>query len=138
MEDKKKNKLISYVVASAMGAMAAFGIMYWRGIFDATDIDTVLAFISDGFFVVGLLYTGFGVMFYIVNEGILDIIGFGFKSLVYLFTPRRLDREAGGYYEYKIRKKEERAQKPVHFHILWIGVAFILIALLALAVYYMV
>ena len=138
MDSNKKKKLVTYVIASVVGAMAAFGIACYQGVFYAKNIAEVMMCASDGFFVIGLLYTGYGLMLYIVNEGILDIIGFGFKSLVYLFTPRRLDREAGGYYEYKMRKKEERESKPVPFHIMWIGVAFILLALLCLALYYAV
>lgn len=135
MEEKKHSKLIKYTIASALGAMVAFLIMWWQGIFVSPDTQTVFQRISDGFFVIGVLYVGFGLMFWIASEGILDIVGYGFKSLVYLFTPRRLNRDSGGYYEYKQKKYEERKKKGVPIHILWIGIAFILIALACWFVY---
>ena len=128
MTEKKHSNLLKYTIASGVGAMVAFLIMWWQGLFLSPDIQTVFKIVSDGFFVVGVLFVGFGLVFLIAGEGILDIMGFGFKSLLYLFTPRRLDRNSGGYYEYKQKKREERKKKGVPIHILWIGIAFVLIA----------
>ncbi len=137
MEEKKKgSKLLKYLVATGIGLVAAFAIACWRGVLELTELSKILSAISDGFFVMGVVYLGFGLMLLIVNEGILDIIGFGFKSLIYLFTPRRLDRDSGGYYEYRMKKKEERAQKRVSAHIAWIGAAFILVSVILVVVYY--
>jgi hypothetical protein len=135
MAEKKHNNLLKYTIASGLGAMVAFLIMWWQGIFVSPDLQTVFQRISDGFFVVGVLYVGFGLMFLIAGEGILDILGYGFKSLVYLFTPRRLNRDSGGYYEYKQKKYEERKKKGVPTYLLWIGIAFILIAVACFIAY---
>ena len=135
-ENNKGKTLIKYLTVTLSGLAVAFAIAYWRGLFEVEGAAKVISTISDGFFVIGMLYFGFGLMLLIVNEGILDIIGYGFKSLVYLFTPRRLDRDSGGYYEYRMRKKEQRAQKPVSKNIIWIGLAFIVISVILVIVYY--
>ncbi len=136
MSKKTNSNFFKYGIATAVAAAVAFGIMCWRGIFAATNPTGVISAISDGFFAAGLLYTGFGLMCCIINEGVLDIIGFGFRSLLCLFTPRRIERDEGGYYEYKIRKKEERAKKALPSHLIWIGVAFMLISGMFLFIYY--
>ena len=131
MENSKTAKLISFLTSTVIGLGISFAIAYWRGIFEATTAEMVLNTISDGAFVTGILYTGFGLLLLIANEGILDIFGFGFKSLVYLFTPRKLDKKATDYYAYRMKKKEERAEKKVNTNILPVGVGFILLSILA-------
>ena len=131
MENSKTAKLISFLTSTVIGLGISFAIAYWQGIFEATTAETVLNIISDGTFVTGMLYTGFGLLLLIANEGILDIFGFGFKSLVYLFTPRKLDKKATDYYAYRMKKKEEREGKKVNTNILPVGVGFILLSILA-------
>ena len=136
MENKKTEKLISFLTSTVIGLGISFAIAYWRGVFEAESVLAALSAVSDGAFVTGILYTGFGLLLLIANEGILDIFGFGFKSLVYLFTPRKLDKNATNYYEYRMKKKEERAGKSVNTNILPIGVGFILISVLAVILAY--
>ena len=135
--EPKNSKLLKYAIGTAVAAIAAFAVAYIRGLFEAESTAAALEAICDGFFVIGLLYTGFGAMSLIIHEGVLDITGFGFKSLVYLFTPRKLNREEGGYYEYRERKKAERAEKKPTTHILWIGVAFIVVSAIILLILYL-
>lgn len=136
MENKKTAKLLQLLTSLVIGAGLAFAIMYWRGIFEATELYDIFAAMSDGFFVTGIIYTGFGLMLLIVNEGVLDIIGFGFKSLIYLFTPRKLDKSSTDYYEYRMKKKEERKEKTVNTNIIWIGLGFILLSIISVILAY--
>ena len=136
MENKKTEKLISFLTSTVIGLGIAFAIAYWRGVCEADSALKALSAVSDGAFVTGILYTGFGLLLLIANEGILDIFGFGFKSLVYLFTPRKIDKKATNYYEYRMKKMEERAGKSVNTNILPIGVGFILLSILAVALAY--
>ena len=131
MENSKTAKLISFLSSTVIGLGISFAIAYWRGVLEATTAEMVLNAVSDGAFVTGILYTGFGLLLLIANEGILDIFGFGFKSLVYLFTPRKLDKKATDYYAYRMKKKEEREGKKVNTNILPIGVGFILLSIVA-------
>ena len=61
-------------------------------------------------------------------------MGYGFKSLLWLFTPIQKSRDEGGFYEYKVRQREKR--KGVPFHILWIGLALLAISLIFFGLYY--
>ena len=136
MENKKTEKLISFLTSTVIGLGISFAITYWRGVFESDGASQILNAISDGAFVTGILYTGFGLLLLISHEGILDIFGFGFKSLVYLFTPRKIDKKATDYYEYRMKKKEERAGKKVNINILPIGVGFILLSIITVILAY--
>ena len=134
MNDNKKKLSKNIVSAVCTGLVLAFAIMYLRGILEAQDAVQVMMALSDGFFVAGLLYTGFGLLVFASHQGVLDIISYGFRSVLYLFMPFKKNRDEGGYYEYKMKKKESR--KGVPFFIIWVGLAFILISVIFLVLYY--
>ncbi len=130
--EKKTNRLVKYGVPTLIGLAISFAVMYIdeprvAAIEGISFIEMVFTCLSDGFFVTGVLYVGFGLLLFAANEGIFDIISYGFKSLLYLFTPIRKDPDAGGYYEYKMKKKESR--KAIPYHITIIGAAFLVPAI---------
>lgn len=90
---------------------------------------------SDALFVVGFLNFGFGALLWISTTGFFDILGYGFKSLIYLFTPIKKNRDEGGYYEYKMAKKEKR--KKVPFEVLWIGGAMLVAGIICNVLIYL-
>lgn len=127
MSDNKRTAL-KYAVPILVGLVLSFAVMYWRGLFSETELYYIYMYISDGFFVTAAIYVGYGLLLLVSFEGALDIIGYGFKSLLYLFTPAKRNRDEGGYYEYKVRRKGKR--KAVPFHILWIGIGFLVPAII--------
>lgn len=129
-----KRASMKYVMASATGLILAFAIMYWQGITLAETTQEIMQTASDGFFVVGLLYVGLGLLFVAAHAGTLDIITYGFRSVIWLFTPFAKSRDEGGFYEYKMKKKEKR--KAIPFFLIWVGLAFIALSVLFLILYY--
>lgn len=129
MDQEKKTKLIKRIVTLVCDLVLAGVIAYWRFTNQPVDYEINLLYaLSDGFFIVGFANLGFGALLWIGTTGIFDIISYGFKSLLYLFTLRKKDRDEGGYYEYKIRKAENR--KPVPFETLWIGAGMIVLGII--------
>lgn len=130
---KRKDEIVKYATALATALVIAAAVFYLRGGFSEPNQNEVIKYLSDAFFVPAVLYVGFGLLCVAAGEGVLDIIGYGFQSLLYLFTPARKDRAVGGYYEYKVRKKEKR--KPVPVHVLHIGILLLLPALIFSVLY---
>lgn len=128
--DLKKNKIIRWLVAVLVVVGAAMIFFVWRLNNYPSDMEymPVMQALSDGFFIIGLLCTGFGLLMWISTTGVLDIISYGFKSVLYLFTPLTKDRDEGGFYEYKLRKKEKR--KAVPFEYLWLGIGAVVLSLI--------
>ena len=120
-------KLLKYLIPSVIGVLISFGIAYYRGLFSAASTAATVMAISDGFFVTAVLYVVFGLLLVIAQSGFYDIFTYGFKSLKYLFTPIKRNRDEGGFYEYKIRQKEKR--KAVPFEVLYVGLVFLALAL---------
>ena len=128
MEEAKKRQTIKRIVTLVLDIVLALVIAYWRFTSSPEDynIDVMYA-LSDGFFLVGMLNLGFGALLWISTSGIFDIISYGFKSLLYLFTLRTKDKDEGGYYEYQLKKKQNR--KAVPFETLWIGAGLIIVGI---------
>jgi hypothetical protein len=131
--DNKYKKLISYGIALAVSAVAVV-IVYFMRINNppyGMDVMPPIQALSDGLFVAGMMFVSFGALMWISTTCVLDIIGYGFKSVLYLFTPMQKDKDEGGFYEYKLRQKEKR--KGVPFEYLWVGIAWVIVALILAA-----
>lgn len=134
MKENVKNSIKKYLIAIILAGGASFGIMSARGLFSLESASAIVACISDGFFVAGFLFAGVGALIWLSSTGTLDIISYGFKSLLVLFTPYKKKVGEGGFYEYKVRQKEKR--KGVPFQILWVGLGYVLLSLMFTLIYY--
>ncbi len=125
----KNNKLWSYLITFALAIALFFIIASILGLFSATSYDQIIMIICDSLFIPGVALASFGLIVVISNEGIFDIITYGFKNLV-LFLPIRLGKEKRErYYDYAERKKRMRKEHKRNVWFLFIvGVIFIALA----------
>lgn len=92
--------------------------------------------LSDGFFVVGFLNLGFGLLFWVSSTGFFDIFGYSAKAILNFFIPRSMLERMGGstksgdFYEYKVKKAEKRKNSLTLTELLWVGGGMILISLI--------
>ncbi len=119
-------KLKEYLFATLFAIIAIVAVAWIRGAFSSDDIKTLCMGIGDGLFVAGVLYAGVGLLIKISTTGQFDIFGYGIRSLKYLFTPTKKNRDEGGYYEYTLKRKERR--RPAPMYLVWIGVVLIALA----------
>lgn len=126
--DNKYKKLITWGIAVVISliTITVISILRINNPPHGMDYMPTLQAVSDGFFVTGMLFTGFGALMWISTTGVLDIITYGFKSLLYLFTPYQKSKDEGGFYEYKLEKREKR--KAVPFEYLWIGIGLLVVS----------
>ena len=91
-------------------------------------------YLSDGLFVVGLLAGGMGLLIWVSTTGFFDIMSYGFKSLLVLFSPFRKPKDHISFYDYKMLREGKRGKtRPA---LLVSGVLCILLSLLFLWIYY--
>ncbi len=123
-----------YLVQLAIGFALSIGIYFLRLSQTVEGIVGTVMAISDAFTVVGLLYVGFGVLFYASGTGFFDFLGYSFQRGASLIFPRFEPGEEN-YYEYKIKKQEER-KKVSHKSTLLIGLIFVLISGIFTVIWY--
>lgn len=94
---------------------------------------SIVHLLCDGFFVAAVLLLGSGGLMFCRNHGAMDMIGYGFQSLIHLFsTPGRLDGPEEDYFTYCQRKAEER--KP-YGHFLISGLVYLVLSVICFVIY---
>lgn len=82
-------------------------VLWGRGLFNGTQSAAeVWGILSDGFLLPGVLMAGIGALSWISQEGLFDIFGYGWLTLVSHFDHTK-ERES--YYDYKVRREEKRS-----------------------------
>lgn len=133
MKSSKKN-LIPYAAAAVIALLITAAVALHQGFAFGQSPVLMCRFLSDGFFVSGLLLTGFGGLVWVSTTGFFDIFSYGFKSLLVLFSPLKKPHEHEKFYEYKVAKDAKRGKaKPF---LLVVGLACIALSLICLMLYY--
>lgn len=133
---KKENKSIifSYVIYIAIAAGLCLWIVAAQGIFKMTNKRTIFGTLADGFFVPGILLSGFGILYRISTGGFFDGIAYGLKRAFLSFIPGGRLKKEENYAAYKERKTKNR-KKFKNWTPLIVGVFFILVAVFFLFLY---
>ncbi len=130
---KRNGKLARYIWTALVGAVIAFPIALYRGFSFANAARLNAWYLSDGFFVAGIMVGGVGALLWIATTGFFDMLSYGFSSLLVLFTPLRKPEEHRGFYEYKARRDERRGKVP--YFVLQTGIGYCLLSAICYALY---
>lgn len=122
-----------YLITAAVGIVLAFIVLLIKDVFHLTQIVDVMKILCDGFFVSGILLACFGGLVFASNGGVFDMITYGVKHLFWLFKKNPADRKYKDFYEYRMAMKEKK--RSFGFMVV-VGLAFIAISLIFLALYY--
>ena len=122
---------VKYLITFGVGAFLSFLVMNSKDLFAQTDPATIYHILTDSFIVAGVLLGGLGLLVFVSNEGVFDIIVFGTKQFWGFFRKKK-DQKYADFYEYK----ESRAQKKLKFgSILVCGTFYILLSVIMLIRY---
>ena len=127
-----KEYVITTIVAFVGGVLIALS----RGIFREEELDMIITIISDAFFIPGVLLICVGLIVYASNEGLFLSISYGFKAIGRTITAKKdeklMDEKYHEYYARQIQKKVKCK------HLLIVGVVFVIISLVFVALYFSV
>ena len=129
----RRKSLILCAAAAAVGVLIAWGAASARGLKPGVGTAMALRFWSDGCFVSAILIGGVGALTWISTTGFFDIFGYGFSSVITLFTPFRKPENQMSFPDYKTYRAEKRG--PVRFELLAVGAFFLLLSVVLLAAY---
>lgn len=116
-----------------MGLIIAFLALLPRDIFHLTAAVDIMKAFCDAFFVSGVLITCIGGLVFVSNGGVFDMLAYGMRTFFESFKKNVTDRKYRTYYDYKESKKDKK--RNFGFLVV-VGVAFIVISLVFLALYY--
>lgn len=122
-------KTIKCLIVVLVGIVFAFLVSVGLGLFKETETSRIYHVLCDGFTVVGTVFTGFGLLLFVSNEGAFDGLGYALKSFFGMFRRTHV-RES--YYDYRTR----RGSKKMSFTTLLIsGLVILLIAIVLYILY---
>ena len=120
-----KGFLLRYGLTAAIGAFVAFLIMIGKGIFAAADSIEVLHILCDAFFVPGALLVCAGLLIFVSNGGVFDMLAYG---VMLVFDGLRRDvtkRKYRTFYDYRESRKGKKREMGF---ILIVGLVYIAVA----------
>lgn len=127
-----RRRILLYLMTIIVGAGITLLVINAKDVWHAQTVQLAMQILSDGFFVSGVLLTGFGLIVFASAGGVFDMLGFSVYMLVNLFRRDINKRKYKDFYEYEQSKKDRKFNMGF---MLWVGLAFILIAGIFLIVY---
>lgn len=126
-----KNTILKYVFAVLAGAGIALAVMASRGIFEEERTVQIMGILSDGFFVAGVILSCVGLIIFVGNGGVFDMLAYSMLLFFSLFR-KNLERKYKDFYEYREAKK---GRKRSLAFLLLVGLFYVALAALFLALY---
>lgn len=123
---------IKYLITLGFGALLSFYVMSVWDLFDKTNPAEIFHILHNSFLFPGVMLAGLGLLVFVSNEGVFDILTFGTKQFFSFFRKKKSKKYAD-FYEYK----EARAQKKLKFgSILICGTVYIVASVVMLILYH--
>lgn len=137
---ERKRVICRYAVSSAVAVVFFFGIAYLMGLFTNAGnltgnglVAWMFGKISDAFFIDAAIFLGAAGLLFCSRLGAYDTIAFGLRQAFGVMFKAPEHRKYKDLYEYKQAKNENR---PEFKYLLWIGLALLALAVIALVVHY--
>ena len=122
---------VKYLITLAFGFALSLYVMFMWDLFDKTNPADIFHILHNSFLFPGVMLAGLGLLVFVSNEGVFDIVIFGTRQFIGFFKKKKDERYAD-FYEYK----EARAQKKLKFgSILVVGALYILASAVMLVLY---
>ena len=137
---ERKRVICRYAVSSAVAVVFFFGIAYLMGLFTNVGnltgnglVAWTFGKIADALFVDAAIFLGAAGLLFCNRLGAYDTIAFGLRQAFGVMFKAPEHRKYKDLYEYKQAKNENR---PEFKYLLWIGLALLALAVIALVVHY--
>ena len=137
---ERKRVICRYAVSSAVAVVFFFGIAYLMGLFTNVGnltgnglVAWTFGKIADALFVDAAFFLGAAGLLFCSRLGAYDTIAFGMRQAFGVMFKAPEHRKYKDLYEYKQAKNENR---PEFKYLLWIGLALLALAVIALVVHY--
>lgn len=128
-----KAKLLKYGISTAVGIVMALIIMSVKGVFTETNTVDIMHILCDSFFVAGVILACAGLLVFVTNGGVFDMLAYGILLIGYGLMRDVKKRKYRTYYDYKESKKDRK--RSMGF-LLIVGIIFIAISVCFLIPYY--
>lgn len=95
------------LITLAIGLVFVLIIAVSKNVFNQTEPDVIFHILSDSFFAIGVVITGFGLLVVATNGGTFDMLVYGCRTFFSLFR-RNSVRKYADFYEYRTAREKNK------------------------------
>ena len=125
-------KYLKYIITFGIGIIFFLVIILSKGLFSKTDQSDIYKILSDACFAPAVVIGGIGIIVFVDNNGVFDIIIYGVKLAINAFSRDISKRKYKSFYEYRVAKHEK--DRPYGF-LLLVGGFFLILSTIFLICY---
>ncbi len=123
-----------YAVTAGIGLGLFLVLMLARGGFAQTDPAERWKLVSDAFFIPGALILAIGLLVWVADGGVFDMLKFGLmKAFGVIRSKEKRDAEPRTFYDYRVAR-QAKEPAPVS-HLLIVGIVFVILGGVAVGFY---
>lgn len=119
------------LITLVIGLVFVFMVAASKEVFKETEAKVIFHILSDSFFAVGVVITGFGLLVVASNGGAFDMLSYG-VSTFFSFFRRSKARKYADFYEYRVAKEKNKH----NFGFLLIAGSVIIVIAIIMYVFY--
>jgi hypothetical protein len=119
------------LITLVIGLVFVFMVAASKEVFKETEAKVIFHILSDSFFAVGVVITGFGLLVVASNGGAFDMLSYG-VSTFFSFFRRSKARKYADFYEYRVAKEKNKH----NFGFLLIAGSIIIVIAIIMYVFY--
>ncbi len=98
-----------YVITLLAGFAGAALIAWNKDIFAQTDPQKIFHILSDAFCVIGVVEAGFGALIFVSNEGMFDVVVYGFQNFLAMFR-KEYKKKYATFYDYRVSREGKKTK----------------------------
>lgn len=125
-------KILKYVIAILFGLVISVLVLVSKGTFVQTELLIIYKDLCDAFFIPGGIMVGFGLLIFVSNGGVFDMLKFGLIKLTDLFRRDLTKVKFRTFYDYR---KAQEGKSRSFFYILLSGIILCVLAVIFLILY---
>ena len=119
------------LITLVIGLVFVFMVAASKELFKETEAKVIFHILSDSFFAIGVVITGFGLLVVASNGGAFDMLSYG-VSTFFSFFRRSKARKYADFYEYRVAKEKNKH----NFGFLLIAGSIIIVIAIIMYVFY--
>ena len=121
-----------YIITTIIGLVFVALILISKDIIFQENAKDVIHILTDSFFVVGVVISGFGAIIFASNEGTFDMLAFGILKFFDLFKRDITKVKYRTFYDYRVERQQHKHGFGV---MLIVGLGFLLVSVIFLLIY---
>ena len=129
-----KKKVLQYSITTGVCSVLVFLLLWARGIFKNPTAVQLYQYLTDSFFIVGILVAMIGLLIFVSNGGVFDMLVYGIYRFITLFKKDHTNVKYNTFYDYRVAKAER--PKASFLFLIIVGVVFLAVSMIFLIFWY--